>query len=197
MPFKITRFLLITNGSASSKETWWRLVFETKLRSTARPYVYTNLSLPLSDAPRAAVISGCTLVFRCSWYHQCLIKSCRFWGGVNLTTLLWLSQWCYHSHIDGRFKIRERHIVSQSQSQPVRARRSNSQFVLMLKNFWKSWTGIAWSEVPVAILLSLCTLSDGRGSAHCHESHNLSVLHIHLFTVYICVYKCVKRFEVR
>jgi hypothetical protein len=84
--------------------------------------------------------------------------------------------------------------VSQSESGYVW--RSNSQFVLMLSPSLEPWTGIAWCKVLVAILLSLCTLPDGRGSAHCHESHTSSPLHIHLFK-FIYVYTSVKRFEVR
>jgi len=37
--------------------------FEINLRSTGRPYVYTTRSLPLSEAPRAAVCVVLPLYF--------------------------------------------------------------------------------------------------------------------------------------
>jgi len=172
---------------------WWCCLWDQALLRRKAICVYQPL---LAVVRRAALrcMTGCTLILRCSWCHQCLITNCRFWGGVNLITLLYLSFWCHHGHIDNRFKTGESHIVSQSQ--PFRVRRSVNLFwclgsLEIIKSYCMIWSAGCYFFCHCALRLT------GDFLAHCHEPHTISVVLTDLFTVYICIYKCFKMFEVR
>jgi hypothetical protein len=120
MPFKITVFCwqqMALHFRKRHDGNWWCCLWvQSPLRRKAICVsVYQPLLAFVRRAP-SRCMSGCTLILRCSWCHQCLTKTRRFRGVVNLTTSLYLSQWCQHGHIDDRFKIGERHVVNQSQS---------------------------------------------------------------------------------